>query len=1130
MLTILARPARPARAVTTTMALLGDQTSDGLLIPDYMLTGDQTSDGLLYAILALTGDQVSDGGLTFAWTPAAYGPNVWAEWDMQLGGTNANVPDQTGNGRALIQGTPGARGTVSESAINGHRGIVFTGGASPTQFLSGSFTTLAADIVTFMAVGTLTNTSGAYARLFSASSSDETSDENNPKGVAIQRQGSNQAVQIQRNSKTAATGITYGAPFHLVAQVKAGELIRLRINGGPWVSGEAAAGASSIESWAVWFNVGGAWGAGRVIVNDIPDADLDRFIGYDGHKWGLTGGYPADFAYKSQPPLLELTPAQVAVPVAEFTAAPIGGPAPLTVTFANATTGPVDSYSLDYGDGSPPSANPNGTKVYTTAGAYSPALTANNSAGSSTKTKPGYIVVAARPSVTTTLAAIVSGKPTPGDTANDGPNPKFKWIVNGVQVGEPIEITAVTGISTQRFTYDYAGPLSDLTSIGVEYLNFAAGPREMSVSSFEIDGVLSAIDSATARTIYNPPGADLVDVGNGLLWRAGNLIKVGPPWDASPPPPPPPPSVGPAEDLSGTASVYLDPQGGNDANSGTSPATAVKTHGRAATLMAAAPAKILAQKSGSILDVGTAVWAVSGWSNGKWGIYGGTERARIKSTKAFTGAQIEFVRAGVWRVNLGTFATGSNLTGLSTSYAGARVSHALGVIVNDAHFCYWFAQWGESEINASRPFMYWHNGGYCYFGSPVAPVTVEIPFDTIMHFGGSTNFDIQDIDFCGARSHGLVVQSGCEYLNIKRCRFRRVGITGLYIQPKSNIQTYGINVLDCEFEDCHSEGLTFTWVQGGVKVCYRDCKVLRCTARNCCKGPPVIKTSNSSSQDFFSAAFKFFTDNWSGGDGWGNDIEVAYCDLDRTGDLDVPYSFGTGGYYYNSVNGYNSNQAYSIWIDTVVGTDAHHMRVHHNIIRNDWSGGVYIEYSKPGRHHIYENIVINGGLRYNGYAGCIGSGRGTTGALFYKNTLYCPSALSWSAMFLQAGNKADEATSGNEFRDNLCLVNSSVAAIHDSSRAAPGTNVFRNNLIYVIGGGTPLFRYHGGSNVVFPERFQAPYAKYGLQAFSAARGAGVTGTVTGNPMLTDPAGEDFTLLLGSTAIGAATDGGNIGAL
>ncbi len=81
------------------------------------------------------------------------------------------------------------------------------------------------------------------------------------------------------------------------------------------------------------------------------------------------------------------------LPVANFSASPTSGTAPLTVKFTDTSTGTVTAWSWDFGDGTPPSTQRNPSHSYATTGTYTVKLTTTNSAGSNAKTQKDYITV-----------------------------------------------------------------------------------------------------------------------------------------------------------------------------------------------------------------------------------------------------------------------------------------------------------------------------------------------------------------------------------------------------------------------------------------------------------------------------------------------------------------------------------------------------------------------------------------------------------------------------------------------------------------------------------------------------------------------------------------------------------------
>ncbi len=77
-----------------------------------------------------------------------------------------------------------------------------------------------------------------------------------------------------------------------------------------------------------------------------------------------------------------------APPVAAFTAAPLSGPAPLTVVFSNASSGADIGYVWDFdGDGAPDSTEASPSWTYEAAGQYSVSLVAAGAGGSATATE-----------------------------------------------------------------------------------------------------------------------------------------------------------------------------------------------------------------------------------------------------------------------------------------------------------------------------------------------------------------------------------------------------------------------------------------------------------------------------------------------------------------------------------------------------------------------------------------------------------------------------------------------------------------------------------------------------------------------------------------------------------------------
>ena len=95
-------------------------------------------------------------------------------------------------------------------------------------------------------------------------------------------------------------------------------------------------------------------------------------------------------------------------PVANFTATPTSGMAPLNVAFTDASTGTITSRTWNFGDGGTSTAvSP--SHLFSAAGSYSVTLTVNGPGGNDSEVKANFIVVSPPPG-----NAPVLSNPTPG--------------------------------------------------------------------------------------------------------------------------------------------------------------------------------------------------------------------------------------------------------------------------------------------------------------------------------------------------------------------------------------------------------------------------------------------------------------------------------------------------------------------------------------------------------------------------------------------------------------------------------------------------------------------------------------------------------------------------------------------
>jgi len=118
--------------------------------------------------------------------------------------------------------------------------------------------------------------------------------------------------------------------------------------------------------------------------------------------------------------------AQFFIPHAtEFMATPLMGTAPLSVTFTDLSSpwGLVDSWSWDFGDGSPIVTETNPVHVYEAPGHYSVTLTTVISSQVGTRTRADYIVVLPSQGPTPTPTPTATATPTPTATATPSNTP-----------------------------------------------------------------------------------------------------------------------------------------------------------------------------------------------------------------------------------------------------------------------------------------------------------------------------------------------------------------------------------------------------------------------------------------------------------------------------------------------------------------------------------------------------------------------------------------------------------------------------------------------------------------------------------------------------------------------------------
>jgi len=167
------------------------------------------------------------------------------------------------------------------------------------------------------------------------------------------------------------------------------------------------------------------------------------------------------------------------VPVTRFSASPVSGKAPLTVSFTDQSTGVATSWRWNFGDGNT-STERNPVHTYNKPGLYNVTLTASNANGSNSSTKVGYIAVS---DVLTAPVANFSASPASGKTPltvsftdqSTGEPTSWRWDFgdgNNSTERNPVYTYNEPGLYSVRLTAGNANGSNRLTKLG--YVNISS--------------------------------------------------------------------------------------------------------------------------------------------------------------------------------------------------------------------------------------------------------------------------------------------------------------------------------------------------------------------------------------------------------------------------------------------------------------------------------------------------------------------------------------------------------------------------------------------------------------------------------------------------------------------------------
>jgi PKD repeat protein len=264
-------------------------------------------------------------------------------------------------------------------------------------------------------------------------------------------------------------------------------------------------------------------------------------------------------------------------PVADFSAAPLSGSAPLAVAFSDLSSNSPDSWSWDFGDGTN-SSEQNPIHTYSAAGAYTVSLTASNSVGSDTNTKPDYIAVTPPGGGETvahiaalTVTRLAAGGPNwlaratasvfdqndqpvanatvdgffnapnnhqqSGTTTSSGiasiesqktKNPPTDWCFEVTNVsGDGLQYDPSTNVVTQ--TCESSGGQTTAAGVGLTSLDAYPNPFNPSVAiTFELsssEDVVLSVHSVSGQLIDVLHRGPLAAGRHTIVWDAGNLAS-----------------------------------------------------------------------------------------------------------------------------------------------------------------------------------------------------------------------------------------------------------------------------------------------------------------------------------------------------------------------------------------------------------------------------------------------------------------------------------------------------------------------------------------------------------------------------------------------------------------------------
>ena len=214
-------------------------------------------------------------------------------------------------------------------------------------------------------------------------------------------------------------------------------------------------------------------------------------------KFGIVASGTGDYGYVDDVVVAGTPGGGPQPPVADFTASPTSGAAPLTVSFTDTSTNSPTSWSWTFGDGGT-STSQDPSHQYTSAGDHTVSLTATNAGGSDSETKTNYISVCA---------------------ANEAFAYPDTWEANWYTPGVTLQSGSLADLRTDNGEYLVIRSDPDAQTYGVIYeADTAYAPSQLSKITVEYQANVSRSDTPASGVVFvRKSDGTYEDVGGWLM-------------------------------------------------------------------------------------------------------------------------------------------------------------------------------------------------------------------------------------------------------------------------------------------------------------------------------------------------------------------------------------------------------------------------------------------------------------------------------------------------------------------------------------------------------------------------------------------------------------------------------------